>query len=523
MEEIRLDQSESTKEGLFNHESTAAAYATAFREHGLRIADLAVDDAARRVSASPIRPFLLSALDNWANIRPAQKSRLLAIAIQAEDDSWTRKLRDATARDDRAALLRMAQEPDALRQSVVTVQNLGDILARFDPLAAVKLLGEVQLRHPQDLWINHELAGILDRFQPPRANEAIGYFRTALAIRPQSSAIRHNLGRTFKDAGQLAAAIAVFREAIQLAPDACYLHSGISEVLLLMGRPDEAVAESRTAIRLSPDHPAGHTNLAAALLRQRKLDEAITEANIAIRLAHDDVAAYSLLARALEGKGQLEASLAQFREVVRLEPDGPKGHFNLGLALIHQGRIEDAIAVFQNRIERNAMDCLALRGRARCHALGGRIAEARADQERAITIAPDDPDLNNDLAWRLANDPELGKRDPMRAVLLATRAVELAPTIGNNWNTLGAAHCRAGDWKRAIEALTKSMELGSGGDGNDWFFLAMAYSQLRDMPPARSWYNKAVGWMEKNQPKDEELIRLRAEAAALLGVNVKKD
>ena len=114
-------------------------------------------------------------------------------------------------------------------------------------------------------------------------------------------------------------------------------------------------------------------------------------------------------------------------------------------------------------------------------------------------------------------------RDPDRAVELAKKAVELEPKEGTYWNTLGVAHYRAGDWKAAIEALTKSMELRNGGDSFDWFFLAMAHWQLGDKPQARSWYDKAVAWMEKNQPKNEELIRFRAEAAALLGVNEKKD
>ena len=98
----------------------------------------------------------------------------------------------------------------------------------------------------------------------------------------------------------------------------------------------------------------------------------------------------------------------------------------------------------------------------------------------------------------------------------------LTPRKRTNWNTLGAAHYRAGDWKAAIEALTKSMELGKGGDSTDWFFLAMAHWQLGDKTQARSWYDKAVPWMEKNQPKNEELIRFRAEAAALLEVNEKQ-
>ena len=74
-----------------------------------------------------------------------------------------------------------------------------------------------------------------------------------------------------------------------------------------------------------------------------------------------------------------------------------------------------------------------------------------------------------------------------------------------------------GNWKAAIEALTKSMELSKGGDSTDWFFLAMAHWQLGDKPQARSWYDKAVPWMEKNQPKDEELIRFRAGGRGLAG------
>ncbi len=38
---------------------------------------------------------------------------------------------------------------------------------------------------------------------------------------------------------------------------------------------------------------------------------------------------------------------------------------------------------------------------------------------------------------------------------------------------------------------------------------------------AREWYDKAVAWMDKNKPDDEELKRFRAEAEEVLGI--KKD
>jgi tetratricopeptide (TPR) repeat protein len=130
----------------------------------------------------------------------------------------------------------------------------------------------------------------------------------------------------------------------------------------------------------------------------------------------------------------------------------------------------------------------------------------------------------NDISWLLATCADPKFRDGMRAVELAKKAVELGPKEGNHWNTLGVAQYRKGDWKAAIDALTKSMELLRGkSESFNTFFLAMAHWQLGDKPQARSWYDKAVPWMEKNQPGDEELLRFRAEAAALLGVKEKKD
>src|SRR5262249_29472502 len=105
-----------------------------------------------------------------------------------------------------------------------------------------------------------------------------------------------------------------------------------------------------------------------------------------------------------------------------------------------------------------------------------------------------------------------------RAVEFARKAVELAPKEGNCWNTLGAAQYRAGNWRDAIAALEKSMELQKGGDPHDWFVLAMAHWQLGEKEKARNWFGQAVQWMDKNQPKNEELRRFRTEAAEVLGL-----
>jgi WD40 repeat protein/tetratricopeptide (TPR) repeat protein len=126
--------------------------------------------------------------------------------------------------------------------------------------------------------------------------------------------------------------------------------------------------------------------------------------------------------------------------------------------------------------------------------------------------------VHDHLAWLLATCPDPKFRHPGEAVRLAKRAVQLDPKAGANWNTLGVAHYRAGEWRAAFAALTKSMELGKGGEALDWFFLAMVHWHLGAKEQARTWYGKAVHWMDRYDPRDDELRRFRAEAAALLGI-----
>jgi tetratricopeptide (TPR) repeat protein len=190
----------------------------------------------------------------------------------------------------------------------------------------------------------------------------------------------------------------------------------------------------------------------------------------------------------LKDKGQVDEAITEYRTAIQFEKTHPatacKAHFNLGGALGAKGQLREAIAEYRAALRLNNKWALAY----------------------------------NNLAWLLANCADAKFRDPVEAVRLAQRAVALAFREGNYWNTLGVAQYRAGDWKGALDALGKSMELNQGGDSSDWFFLAMAHWQLGQKEQARTWYDKAIAWMEKHQQQNEELRRFRAEAAALLGI-----
>jgi serine/threonine protein kinase/WD40 repeat protein len=152
------------------------------------------------------------------------------------------------------------------------------------------------------------------------------------------------------------------------------------------------------------------------------------------------------------------------------------------------------------------------------------------DLEAALASKPDQPSIRGTLArrcknyaWNLANTTG-SSRNPERALTLARRSVELDPTQAYYITTLGVAQYRAGRFAEAVATLDRSLAAGPGqSDGYSLFFQAMAHWQLGHKPEAQACFRKAAEWMEKHQQGDEELIPFRAEAAALLGLESKKD
>ncbi len=212
--------------------------------------------------------------------------------------------------------------------------------------------------------------------------------------------------------------------------------------------------------------------------------------------------------------GEREAALHSHRRAIALcdrlvaeYPDQPtyrgervRSHYALGIVLALEGRCPEAEQAFQTAL-------------AAYHPSVGQV-----DTYRGLLAS-----VHNELAWLQATRPDEQSRDAAGAVASARTAVELKPREGDYWNTLGVALYRAGHWQEARAALEKSMGLRRGGDSFDWFFVALAHRQLGDHDEPRKWYGRAVEWMDKHQPGNEELRRFRAEATRVLGMNDQKD
>jgi serine/threonine-protein kinase len=366
MEEVRIEQS-AVKADHFDAAAADKAYARRFRDYGIDVEVLDIDEAAERIAARSIRVELVAALDNWVHaLRVTGREgdgkwqKLLAVAQAADTDFPRNQLREAIARRDQRALRELAASGPALDFPIPTLLLLDAALAGLgDVEQAVSLLRRARWRHPGDFWINQALGSRLKEVPAPRWDEALPFFLAAVALRPESPGAYFNLGQAYRNNGRLDDAITAYREATRLKPDYAEAYFSLGIALGKKGAVDEAITAYREAIQHNPDHADAYSNLGVALREKGALDDAIAAHWKAVNLNPQDAMSHYNLGNALDDRGDREGAIAAFQRAIDRKQDYALAHNNLGYVLLRKGAVDDAIASFQRAIKHNPDYALA--------------------------------------------------------------------------------------------------------------------------------------------------------------------
>jgi tetratricopeptide (TPR) repeat protein len=426
-------------------------------------------------------------------------------------------------------------------------------LRKGDLAAAVTTFQQALAIDPGDASVHNSLGNALKKNGARDAG--MTEYRKAIELHSSYALPHYNLGLALKEKGLLSEAIAEFRRSIELDPDYYFAHKILGVVLSETRDFDGAIDACRKAIALCPTDSETHFNLGVAQSRAGNRAAAIASLRRCIRIdpkyarahnnlglllkkANPDEAAdcfraatksdpglwqpHSNLGDLLAQQGDLAGAIAAYREAARLSPDTPRLQRALAETLSRAGRLDEAIACLRHALEREPKDARTHRQLGISLQKQRKFREAIRAYRSAINLKSDYGQAHVDLAWLLANAPDPKDRAPAEAVILAKKAVELAPEGISGWGTLGMAQYRARNWALAVTAINRAMELSRGGVCADWLFAAMTHWQLGNRDEARTWYEKAVAWMEKEQSRDDELREFQIEAAELLGIDKKK-
>src|SRR5262249_22633846 len=142
-----------------------ADYARLFREYGIDVEALSVEETVTRIAGSQIRFELTVALNTWAwrlRVDPrlresARWQHLRAISQASDPDPWRRRLTSAAHAKDLKTLRAVAGQADLGQLHARNLAHLGSTLTfSGDPDAGVAVLRQAQRQHPGDFLINSD-------------------------------------------------------------------------------------------------------------------------------------------------------------------------------------------------------------------------------------------------------------------------------------------------------------------------------------------------------------------------------
>jgi tetratricopeptide (TPR) repeat protein len=341
-------------DGNFDFASADRDYGRAFEEAGIATEGERPALVADRVRMqnSEIAEQLLAALDTWATVArdKGRRAWLLAVAREVDPNVQRGLLRDPDLWADRAALKRQVDKANVADLSPQLAAALGMMLYGREGYG-LPLLTETWRLYPKDVWLALGLGETLQLAGKP--DEAAGYFRVALALRPTMSSKWNSLGVALAARGLVDEAIKHYQKAIELEPEHAYAHYNLGNALMKKGMPEKAIEHYRRAIELDPGSAAAHTNLGNALRKKGLLDEAIRQHKKAITLDPQHALAHFNLGVALMDKDLVDEAIEHFEQAVTIDPRFAEAHVNHGLALWRKGQVEKEIAAYQKAIAIN--------------------------------------------------------------------------------------------------------------------------------------------------------------------------
>jgi serine/threonine-protein kinase len=448
-------QAATVVEGGVDFAGGERLYAAALAKAGLGREGDDIKSMAERVRASALREEVVAALDDWASLTtlPRRRKWLLAVARSADQAPGRNHLRQPELWEDGAQLTQLVGEVGVSELS----PQLATALARAASQSGggpTALLTAAQARFPNDFWLNLHLATTLQ--EPSQLDEALGYYRAALALRPEAGAVHNNFGIALAKKGRLDEAIRHLEQALRLNPQYAAAHYNLATALRSKGRLDEAITQYQQAVRIDPRFPLAHNGLGSALRARGRLDKAIDHYHTALRLAPNLPQVHSNLGEALRTKGRLNEAIDHYQQALRLDPQHPEAHNNLGTALWEKGRLDEAIVHYRQALRRDPGFSLAHYNLGNALDARGRPDEAIDHYRQALRLDPRLAQAHNGLGNALSRTGRLNE-----AVRHYWQAFRLDPTDGRIHCNLGLAMLRQGHIAEGVARLKRGHELGS--------------------------------------------------------------
>jgi tetratricopeptide (TPR) repeat protein len=293
-------------------------------------------------------------------------------------------------------------------------------------------------------------------------------------------------------------------------------------------RWEQALKDIDVLVERHPNWSDAHHLRGVANTFFGRLEEAVADFTRTIELSPHDPVAYNNRGELHGRLNRFAENLADLEKAVALNPYHSR-RAHLGWLKVGFGRVEEVLVDFDKTIELNPLYGPARVYRGIVLAMLGDCDGAMEELSHALepqaqgagTEAPEDPQLQASLARAHTGTlyffcPE--RYDAAAALDWASRAMKSVPELFISLDSYAAALYRNGGYLEARESLLKSVRFSGQTPVWNSFYLAMSSWRLGMKSEARSYFKNGAAVMDEHKLASPSLIRLREEAAALLGI-----
>jgi tetratricopeptide (TPR) repeat protein len=240
----------------------------------------------------------------------------------------------------------------------------------------------------QESWVSRfDLA--LALLNADEAKEAAAILVRLMDERPQDAKLKALLAAAYEFSGEHEKALSAYRAAVIADPDNPDLRLDYARLLMEMDRYAEAASIVQAGIERSPDSYALNIRQGSIETLQGRLADARRSFSAAIEKHPEISLGYFALAQSYMRDGQDQQALDVLATAHRRSQPDAKLEYLEGLVLAHLGRRDDAMSALRASIQLDGGVAEPHYELGRLLFEGGSLEAAKAEFERAATLAPD--------------------------------------------------------------------------------------------------------------------------------------
>ena len=236
-----------------------------------------------------------------------------------------------------------------LFNKITTARDISKDDAAFDEV--VGMLKDVVREDPKviDAWFM--LGNVYAK--AGRQQDAIPYFKQALALKPDDEMAVVNLANVYRQLGRDDDALTGYRRFLELDPKNSQVRYEIAEILIDRGELDEAADHLKQALAIEPKLVAARNALGVVALKRGDPAKAEQEIRAAIAAKSDVRLAHFNLALLAEQRRQFDVAVGEYKQEIALHPNAYRAAFNLGRLYGQLGDRPHQIEAYRQAITMN--------------------------------------------------------------------------------------------------------------------------------------------------------------------------